>query len=498
MRLKILAIIIILLLLYSNFCFAAAPPAPTGLAERSYDTTIHVDVSGSDSNDGSSGSPYLTIMKAVDNASGFTQVKVGEGTYVETVIVCDEEIQIMGGYDNADGWSRDPLNNVTNIDVRGEANGSKIAIYVKETAAGCTNPSIATMVVDGFTVYGQNSSTGTAETTIYSLTTNFTYQNLKVYGIDNPPNKMYAFQAGAPDRSPLFINGEIHGGNTGLNGKIETINIYNADPRFYNVDIHPGDNDSSTSASDRPVLLGSGDNEQSGVGATFDYVTIHPHYSDNQDSGKLARSLSTLTNNMDTGYWIVRNSVLVGAQGDSNDNCDVIWTADAGAGCEWDCWDYSLWIFQDVHIIKPNCDPASSDYYDNDPEDDVTGAGGTWSNVSEWATIAAYEASEGTIPVRYTEAKALGNLTWNSSAGATGYKVYYGTSTGNYDGERSPIDVGNVTDFVVPYLQHNTRYYFAVTAYNAVPEESTKSSEINFESEAYGVVAGAISGMTIN
>lgn len=62
------------------------------------------------------------------------------------------------------------------------------------------------------------------------------------------------------------------------------------------------------------------------------------------------------------------------------------------------------------------------------------------------------------------------------SSGATGYKIYYGTSSGSpYNGTgategNSPIDVGSNKSMVLHGLQNNTVYYLAVKGYNAVGE----------------------------
>jgi hypothetical protein len=55
----------------------------------------------------------------------------------------------------------------------------------------------------------------------------------------------------------------------------------------------------------------------------------------------------------------------------------------------------------------------------------------------------------------------------------TGFKVYYGTSSGNYG---VPIDVGNQISYTVNGLGSGT-YYFSVTAYNSSGNESTFASE---------------------
>lgn len=68
-------------------------------------------------------------------------------------------------------------------------------------------------------------------------------------------------------------------------------------------------------------------------------------------------------------------------------------------------------------------------------------------------------------------------LSWdaNTESNLAGYKVYYGTSSGNYG---APADVGNQTSFTVTGLTGPT-YYFAVTAYDTSGVESGYSNEVS-------------------
>jgi hypothetical protein len=68
-------------------------------------------------------------------------------------------------------------------------------------------------------------------------------------------------------------------------------------------------------------------------------------------------------------------------------------------------------------------------------------------------------------------------LTWdpNSEPDLSGYEVYYGTSSGNYQWN---MDVGNVTTYNVNSLDTGITYYFAATAYNTSGYESGYSNEV--------------------
>ena len=67
-------------------------------------------------------------------------------------------------------------------------------------------------------------------------------------------------------------------------------------------------------------------------------------------------------------------------------------------------------------------------------------------------------------------------LGWNVNPepDIAGYKIHYGLSSRNYT---SHSDVGNQTSYLVSNLQDGTKYYFAVTAYNSIGQESTYSTE---------------------
>jgi len=57
-----------------------------------------------------------------------------------------------------------------------------------------------------------------------------------------------------------------------------------------------------------------------------------------------------------------------------------------------------------------------------------------------------------------------------------GYKIYYGTQSRNYD---FLVDVWNATYFTVSGLAPETRYYFALTAYDIWGNESDFSDEVS-------------------
>ena len=68
-------------------------------------------------------------------------------------------------------------------------------------------------------------------------------------------------------------------------------------------------------------------------------------------------------------------------------------------------------------------------------------------------------------------------LAWdaNTESDLAGYKVYYGTTSGNYS---QSIDVGNTTEYTLTGLAENVTYYIAVTAYDLGNNESAYSVEL--------------------
>jgi len=80
-----------------------------------------------------------------------------------------------------------------------------------------------------------------------------------------------------------------------------------------------------------------------------------------------------------------------------------------------------------------------------------------------------------------SQARAAGNATlaWDPSIspGVSGYRLYYGTSSGNH---QNILNVGNTTKATVTGLTPGQTYYFVVTAYNSVGLESLPSNQVSF------------------
>jgi hypothetical protein len=71
------------------------------------------------------------------------------------------------------------------------------------------------------------------------------------------------------------------------------------------------------------------------------------------------------------------------------------------------------------------------------------------------------------------------DLEWdpNTEPELAGYKIYWGTSSGNYSSSR---DVGKTTVYTISGLDEGKTYYFAATAYDGSNNESGYSNQVSF------------------
>ncbi len=72
---------------------------------------------------------------------------------------------------------------------------------------------------------------------------------------------------------------------------------------------------------------------------------------------------------------------------------------------------------------------------------------------------------------------AVIKLAWdpNTESDVAGYKVYYGTSSGNYE---KAVDIGKTTEYLISGLTKGQTYYISVTAYDTASNESGFSNEV--------------------
>jgi hypothetical protein len=82
--------------------------------------------------------------------------------------------------------------------------------------------------------------------------------------------------------------------------------------------------------------------------------------------------------------------------------------------------------------------------------------------VHRWTRLAGVWLVVATLAMMPALAATIG-VNWDTSADATGYRLHYGTESGNYTEQ---IDVGNSTSHLLTNLVDCSRYYPVVTAYN--------------------------------
>jgi hypothetical protein len=72
-------------------------------------------------------------------------------------------------------------------------------------------------------------------------------------------------------------------------------------------------------------------------------------------------------------------------------------------------------------------------------------------------------------------------LAWDpvTAPNLAGYRIYYGTTTGNYlQPFGNGLNVNTVTTYTATGLSGRTRYYFVATAYDTMGNESGYSNEV--------------------
>lgn len=96
--------------------------------------------------------------------------------------------------------------------------------------------------------------------------------------------------------------------------------------------------------------------------------------------------------------------------------------------------------------------------------------------VDDTSTVASTGGSPAVSPNSVT-------LAWDSPTSASnlsGYRMYYGTAPGVYQQAYGQgISIGNITTYTVMGLSNGTTYYFAVTAFDTMGNESAYSNEIS-------------------
>ena len=101
---------------------------------------------------------------------------------------------------------------------------------------------------------------------------------------------------------------------------------------------------------------------------------------------------------------------------------------------------------------------------------DAAGNGSAQSAVASATTQTAAGTGTGTATLAWDAATATNFV---------GYRIYYGAAPGTYLQARGQgLPVGKVTTSTLSALTRGTRYYFAVTIYDATGAESVYSNEV--------------------
>ena len=116
--------------------------------------------------------------------------------------------------------------------------------------------------------------------------------------------------------------------------------------------------------------------------------------------------------------------------------------------------------------------------------------------ISKWLNPVAHGLGLLGVILFFFSANALAaqvKLAWDPISGASGYRVHYGTASGNYNAAGSPLNVvGSTTTSVT--IPDSTTYYFAVKGYSSA-QESGYSNEVNNPIAQFG--ANTTSGLTV-
>ncbi|HDH53508.1 MAG TPA: hypothetical protein ENH24_03375 [Nitrospirae bacterium] len=113
----------------------------------------------------------------------------------------------------------------------------------------------------------------------------------------------------------------------------------------------------------------------------------------------------------------------------------------------------------------------------------IFGCGGGGGSGSSGSGVTASGENSGSSDGSGSTAVSSATLSWDAPTtnsdstpltDLAGYKVYYGTSSGNYT---QSVDIGNTTGAVVDSLSSGT-WCFAVTAYDTSGNESDYSNEV--------------------
>jgi parallel beta-helix repeat protein len=134
-------------------------------------------------------------------------------------------------------------------------------------------------------------------------------------------------------------------------------------------------------------------------------------------------------------------------------------------------------------------DRASGGWYN------PTGLGNKVSDKVEYYPWTGTTICETTTPTGLSGVPTVNEITLNWHANSEdclgGYKIYYGTASGNY---WTPRIVGNVTSYKLTGLSSGTSYYIVISSMNSVGMASPKSTEIMVRTDNVYSISGYVVG----
>ena len=162
-------------------------------------------------------------------------------------------------------------------------------------------------------------------------------------------------------------------------------------------------------------------------------------------------------------------------QGGTNPANQTVALTSAGGVVNWTVSDSASWL-----SVSPASGSSSSTLT---AAVNTTGlAAGTYNGT---ITVSATGSSSKTVAVTLTVSASTtssATLTWapNTDSDLAGYKVYRRTASGTYGVPLATVPAtlqSNITTYMAAGLQSQTTYFFVVTAYDAVGNESSPSNE---------------------
>ncbi|MBT4035059.1 MAG: T9SS type A sorting domain-containing protein [Candidatus Marinimicrobia bacterium] len=446
----------------------------------------HVTINGSDSNDGSSLTPFATIQAGLNAADSTDTVLVQPGTYYENIV-----------WPQINGIKLISAGDPSNTSIDGSGAGSVLYFF------GLSATLDTLSVVDGFTIAnGANSSGGG----IYIDNANPTLRNLTIAN-NNAQNRgggMYIYYGG-----PVHIEGSIIIDNTATQSG-GGISIYQGSARITNSEFSKNFSNSGggislngNSLTCTNVLI----NHNFGSGIFSEYATI------GLDSCVIANNISNdnggglhlVTCGVSLNYVsLVNNEALYDGGAIklfgtslSTDNT-TIYNNHSGTGyhgiyqqsdapntisnTNFDNHGYSLYSGGNIHPATNNWwGHSSGPYHMIENSGGLGDTANVYIQVTPWLVEPSNVAPP--IPTKNLMVTETGNdfitLKWDSSpiGDFSGFRVHYDSDEGGYPYANS-IDVGTDTSFSLSGLNLGTQYFLTITVYDTDENDSWYSNEV--------------------